>query len=55
MNQKSRQKPKSIFEKDFYKLMNNSNFDCDCRNNIDNNMFVPLNDEIDKNLYLKKY
>ena len=36
MNQKSRQKSKNSVEQDFYKLMNNSNFGYDCRNNIDN-------------------
>ena len=35
MNQKSRQKSKNDVEKDFFKLMNNSNFGYDCRNNID--------------------
>ena len=31
MNQKSRQEAKNSIEKDFYKLMNNSNFSYDCR------------------------
>ena len=42
MNQKSRQKSKNDIEKDFCKLMNNSNFGCDCRNNLDNCTFVPI-------------
>ena len=45
MNQKSRQKSKNIVEKDFYKLMNNSNFGYNCRNNIANCKFVPIFDE----------
>ena len=36
INQKSRQLSKPKFEKDFHKLMNNSNFGYDCRNNLDN-------------------
>ena len=36
MNQKSRQTAATKVEKDFYKLLNNSNFGIDCRNNIDN-------------------
>ena len=36
MNQESRQESKNSMEKDFYKLMNSSNFGCDCRNNLDN-------------------
>ena len=32
-------------EKDIYKLVNNSNFGYDCRNNIDNCRFVPIFDE----------
>ena len=31
MNLKSRQEAKNYIEKDFYKLMNNSNFSYDCR------------------------
>ena len=42
MNQKSRQQSKNDIEKDFYKLMNNSNFGYDCRNNLDNYKFVPI-------------
>ena len=42
MNQKSRQLSKNNIEKDFYKLMNNSNFTYDCRNNLDNCKFVPI-------------
>ena len=31
MSQKSRQESKNSIEKDFYKLMNKSNFEYDCR------------------------
>ena len=40
MNQVSRQKDKRSVEKDFYKLMKNSNFGYDCRNNFDNCTFA---------------
>ena len=34
MNQNARKKATSKVEKDFYKLLNNSNFGNDCRNNV---------------------
>ena len=55
MNQKSRQESKSNIEKDFFKLMNNSNFGHDCRNNLDNCDFVPIFDEIGEIQRLQKY
>ena len=42
MNQKSREESKNNIEKDFYKLMNNSNFGYDCRNNLGNCKFFPI-------------
>ena len=55
INQKSRQNAKNSVEKDFYKLMNNSNFGYDCRNNLDNCKFVPIFDELREITYNKKY
>ena len=55
MNQKSRQESKNHIEKDFYKLMNNSNFDYDCHNNLDNCKFVPIFDELKELTYIKRY
>ena len=55
MNQNARKLAKTKVEKDFYKLLNKSNFGNDCRNNIGNCklelMFVGL-EEI---AYIKKY
>ena len=48
-------KVNNLVEKDFYKLMNNSNFGCDWRNNIDNCTFTAISNELDEILYLKKY
>ena len=55
INQNSRQNAKNSVEKDFYKLMNNSNFGYDCRNNLDNCKFVPIFDELKEITYNKKY
>ena len=45
MNQNIRQKSK---ERDFLKLLNNSNFRCDCRNNV---VFKPICNERDELRY----
>ena len=55
MNQKSRQQSNNNVEKDFYQLMNNSNFGYDCRNNIDNCKFVPIFDEYKEISFLNRY
>ena len=44
MNQKSNQQSKNSVQKDFYKLMNKSNFGYDGRNNIDNCKLAPIFD-----------
>ena len=55
MNQKSIQESKNNLEKDFYKLINNSNFGYDCRNNLDNCKFVPIFDEFKEITYIGRY
>ena len=55
MNQKSRQQSKNDVEKDFYKLMNNSNFGYDCRNNFDYCKFVPIFGEYKELTYIHRY
>ena len=55
MNQKSRQKAKSSVERDFFKLLNNSNFGIDCRNNIDNCILEPLYDDFDEISYINRF
>ena len=55
MNQKARQKATSLVEKDFYKLLNNSNFGIDCRNNIDNCYFEPLYDNFPDIIYITRF
>ena len=54
MNQKSRQQSKNDIEKDFFKLMNNSNFGYNCRNNVDNCQFVSIFDEIGELTYINR-
>ena len=55
INQKARQKATDQVESDFCKLLNNSNFGYDCRNNLDNLNFEAINDEINELNYIKKY
>ena len=55
MNLKSRQESKNDIEKDFYKLMNSSNFGYDCCNNLDNCKFVPIFDELKELTYIERY
>ena len=54
MNQKCRQKATSSVEKDFCKLLNNSNFGFDCRN-INNCILEPLFDDFKEISYMKKF
>ena len=55
MKQKSRQIAQTNVEKDFYKLLSNSNFGIDCRSNIDNRTLEPIYDEISEIAFIKKY
>ena len=55
MNQKLRQQSKNSAEIDFWKLMNNSDFDYDCRNNLDNCKIVPIFDECKKITFINRY
>ena len=55
MNQKSRQTASSKVEKDFYKLLNNSNFGIDCRNNTGKCYLEPIYDDINEVGFIKQY
>ena len=55
MNQFARQNATNDIEKNFYKLMNNSNFGFDCRNNLNNFKFELLVNEIEELTYIKRY
>ena len=55
MNQKARQEAGDKVESDFCKLLNNANFGYDCRNNLDNCTFQPINDEINELSFIKQY
>ena len=53
MNQKSTQQTTSSVKNFFFKLLNNSNFGIDCRNNIDNCILEPLYDDLAEISYIK--
>ena len=55
MNQRSRQTATSSVEKDFFKLLNNSNFGIDYCNNIDNCILEPIYDDLGEISYIKKF
>ena len=55
MNQNSSQKVTSSLERYFFKLLKNSNFGIDCRNNIDNCILEPLYDDFTEISYIKKF
>ena len=55
MNQNARKTAKTKVEKDFYKLLNNSNFGNDCRNDIGNCRLDLLFDGLDEISYIKKF
>ena len=55
MNQVSRQNAQTDVEKELYKLVNNSNFGYDCRNNADNCFFQPIYNEIEELSYAKRF
>ena len=55
MNQNARKVAKTKVEKDFYKLLNNSNFGNDCRNNIGNCKLELMIDGLDEISYIKKF
>ena len=54
MNQTSRQKATSCVERDFLKLLHNSNFGIDCENNIDNCILESLDDGFTEISYINK-
>ena len=55
MNQNNRKTGKTKVEKDFYKLLKNSNFGNDCRNNIGNCKLELMFDGFEEIAYIKKY
>ena len=55
MNQNARKTAKSKVEKGFYKLLNNSNFGNDCRNNIGNCNLELIYNGSEELAYIKKF
>ena len=54
-NKVARQSTKTDTEKNFYELMNNSNFGSDCRNNFYNCSLSPVTDELEEMSYIRKH
>ena len=54
MNQKSRHAATSPVERNFFKLLNDSNFGIDCCNNVDNCSLEPVYD-LGQISYIKKF
>ena len=54
MNQNARKTAETKVEKDFYKLLNNSNFGNNCQNNLGNCQLELLYDGLDEISYIKK-
>ena len=55
MNQKSRQKTASSVERDFFQLLNNSNFRIHCRYNTDNCILEPIYNNFTEISRIKKF
>ena len=55
MNQNAQKVAKTKVEKDFYKLLNDSNFGNDCRNSIGNYKLELMFDGLDEISYIKKF
>ena len=55
MNKKSVENAKNAIEQDFFEIMNNAIFGCDCRNNANNAKFEPIIDEVNGITYIEKY
>ena len=55
MNQNARKTAQTSVEKDCYKLLNNSNFGNDCRNNFGNCKLDLLDDGMEEIKYIKKF
>ena len=55
MNQNARKTAKTKAKKDFYKLLNNSNFGNDYRKNLGNCKLELLFDSLDEISYIKKF
>lgn len=55
MNQVSWQNSQTEVENYLFKLMNNANFGCDCRNNAGNSYSQPVCDELEELSHAKRY